>query len=435
MTRSITISNPTSWRIDAWRLFWICGISLLLSACRTPLQRSQHQLIPGPAADQQAAVQARISDQDRAPAVVSIQSDPLPEAATVTRTEGQVPVRQAVYQQPPAVRSSTLPPIHQTGRIPYPDAWPTNRPPSGWPADEYLLQGGDREQHVNVGRDWSVDNLDSEDAVVHYHTLEGELVIQPTNRIPIYAPRFGSVRRMDGMIQLKAQEKLAGYDRPTGLIQSDRTTGTHDLLQQEQLQHNLVARSTTTFREQTQSLGLNNRHGALEDSGRAKLSEGVGRDAWVEALNSEKPRLGASIDRPQTGLIKQQPQLTQDRITPAQKAASRGPGSLETYQLRDGKSLLEITKSSTTGAVQPGDTITFTIRFKNVGTLAVGNVTIVDHLTSRLEYVEQSQQSSMASDFFAITSSQEGSTILRWEINEPLEVGEGGEVTFECLVR
>ena len=66
--------------------------------------------------------------------------------------------------------------------------------PRPWPADEYVIDGGDRAGQVNVARDWTVHGLDEEDTVVHYDTLEGKVVIQPSNRVAVYAPRFAAVR-------------------------------------------------------------------------------------------------------------------------------------------------------------------------------------------------------------------------------------------------
>ena len=75
----------------------------------------------------------------------------------------------------------------------------------------------------------------------------------------------------------------------------------------------------------------------------------------------------------------------------------------------------------------------FTIRFHNTGTEAIGNVTIIDSLSPRLEYVDKSQETSMKVDFF--TKPNDGESLeLRWEIVEPLEPGDGGVIRFRCKV-
>jgi hypothetical protein len=62
------------------------------------------------------------------------------------------------------------------------------------------------------------------------------------------------------------------------------------------------------------------------------------------------------------------------------------------------------------------------------------NVTILDRLTTRLEYVADSAESSMEAQFSA-TQVEEGSTVLRWDIKGPIRVGEGGILKFQCLVK
>jgi hypothetical protein len=61
-------------------------------------------------------------------------------------------------------------------------------------------------------------------------------------------------------------------------------------------------------------------------------------------------------------------------------------------------------------------------------------VTIVDNLTTRLEYVADSQESSLQADF--LTQPNDGdSLVLRWEIIDPLPPGQGGTISFKCRVR
>ena len=61
-------------------------------------------------------------------------------------------------------------------------------------------------------------------------------------------------------------------------------------------------------------------------------------------------------------------------------------------------------------------------------------MTIVDNLTTRLEYMNDSAKSSRRADFYSERNEAE-SLVLRWEITDPLEPGEGGVVRFKCRVR
>ena len=82
----------------------------------------------------------------------------------------------------------------------------------------------------------------------------------------------------------------------------------------------------------------------------------------------------------------------------------------------------------------PGEMIDFTLRFDNVGNQVIGNVTLMDSLSGRLEYVPDSAQSSVKANF-ATQPNEAGSLVLRWEIAEPVKVGRGGVVRFTCKVR
>ena len=69
-----------------------------------------------------------------------------------------------------------------------------------------------------------------------------------------------------------------------------------------------------------------------------------------------------------------------------------------------------------------------------MGDREIGIVTIVDNLATRLEYVPSSAQSSVDAKF-STEPNGEGSEVLRWEIRDPVEPGEGGILTFRCRVR
>jgi hypothetical protein len=64
----------------------------------------------------------------------------------------------------------------------------------------------------------------------------------------------------------------------------------------------------------------------------------------------------------------------------------------------------------------------------------IGNVTIMDSLTGRLEYVADSAQCSKRANFMS-DYNEADSLILRWEILEPMQPGDGGVIRFRCRVR
>ena len=65
--------------------------------------------------------------------------------------------------------------------------------------------------------------------------------------------------------------------------------------------------------------------------------------------------------------------------------------SQETYGIGSAPNpRLRVIKVASTPLAEPGDEVSFTIRFDNVGNQPIGSVQIVDSLTTRLEYVPNS---------------------------------------------
>jgi uncharacterized repeat protein (TIGR01451 family) len=95
---------------------------------------------------------------------------------------------------------------------------------------------------------------------------------------------------------------------------------------------------------------------------------------------------------------------------------------------------LRIVKVASTPFAEVGDTVAFTLRFDNVGDQVIGNVVILDSLTTRLRYVDNTAQSSLPASFSA-QQNEGGSLVLRWEIAQPLEPGKGGILRFTCQVQ
>jgi uncharacterized repeat protein (TIGR01451 family) len=108
--------------------------------------------------------------------------------------------------------------------------------------------------------------------------------------------------------------------------------------------------------------------------------------------------------------------------------------SVYRVETEEGHPILRLIKVASTPFAKPGEEVWFTLRFDNMGNQPLGNVTIIDSLSTRLEYIADSAQCSREAKFIA-QPNEGDSTVLRCEVNAPLEPGEGGVIRFRCVVR
>jgi uncharacterized repeat protein (TIGR01451 family) len=304
---------------------------------------------------------------------------------------------------------------------------------SPWPDDEYLCDGGDHNPAVRVRSDWSVIGLDLEDTVVHYDTLDGETHVEPSNRVCIYAPRFAAVRRVHGLAVEELHQRIAGLEQPVPLegvedIQIATTT-----VQPVQPALHRDTASASAFRDRLPSIQLENRQGIVGMTGDLLPYEAPAfiRHGMVD--NSEKARLSQAALAAAAWTADQAVQVVIDNVAVQEGVSLAQAESLYIYEVK-GKSRLRVCKMASRPDARPGETVEFTIRFDNVGDRTIGNVTVIDNLTTRLEYVDGSQQCSLPAEFGSAENQGE-SLVLRWEIEKPLKVSEGGVIRFQCRVR
>jgi uncharacterized repeat protein (TIGR01451 family) len=390
----------------------------------------------------------------RSPATVQISDQaPVGPQSTVTPANHTTnPIQQISYQQPPATSNAAsavktgpiarIPLTAETGGptsivqpgAPYPANWSPPQISQPWPEDEYVYQGGDSRQQVNVAADRSIHNLDEEDTIIHYHTGDGTIAIQPTNQIPIYAPRFSSVRHIGGASQYLHRDHASGVDNPLKLAAAQENLGSEQVLQRVQPGRNISNRKTGLYRDQSKARGVEYQLTGIEGSQRQKPENGMLLNTRVRIQNSQEARLSMQNIPAITATDEETVKVYVKDFMPYKVTGQSQMQSTFHYEIAEGKSRLEIKKTSSKLTALPGDELEFMIAFKNVGDQSVSNVTIVDHLSRRLVYIEDTQSCDVAGKFFANNTVLE-SLILRWEITEPLAVGESGSITFRCRVR
>lgn len=301
-----------------------------------------------------------------------------------------------------------------------------------WPEDEYLCDGGDELPAARVRKDWSVDGLELEDTIVHYDTVQGKTYVEPTNRVCLYSPRFAAVRKVYSIVEHNAPEYVAGVERPLpplGMQDAQIATTT---LQPQQPVLELGMTAPSAFRERTPPTGLEGRLGVTGTHGSLLPYEDFTIIRRGIMDNSEKARLADRVAAAIAWTHDTAVQVTVDNVALKEQVGALQTESLYVFEL--GKSRMQVCKIASRKEALPGEMVEFTIRFDNVGDQTIGNVTVIDNLTTRLEYVDGSQTCTVPANFSA--SDNDGASLkLRWEIEKPLKVGEGGVIRFQCRVR
>jgi len=312
----------------------------------------------------------------------------------------------------------------------------TWRPPGlalPWPEDEYLEDGGDQGPPVLVAPDWKVYGLEMEDTIVHFDTVDGRTLIEASNIVELYAPRFGAVRTIIRLAENEQAQPLSGFDAPIKLARYDEIDTPISSLQREQAHREdgrkIVGMYRTKQGDGAMSQAIN--PGSFQDAFLPFENLSVIRTG--EFVNAEKARLATAVQAAITWTKDEGAQVIIDNVAAQVLTGDRRAQATFTYDdFRKPK--LRIIKVASTQTAIPGETVDFTLRVDNVGTQVIGNAVVMDSLTTRLEYVANSAQASVAADF-SVKPNEGDSLVLRWELIEPIQPGEGAVMRFQCVVR
>ncbi len=302
-----------------------------------------------------------------------------------------------------------------------------------WPKDEYICDGGDRDRPVKIESDWTVKGLHLEDTIAHYDTLEGETMVAASNRVCVYAPRFGSVRLILGVDAFEGKDSLIRHDVPVKVETEEERLAANTTMQQLQTIRAIGSKRSSTQQGNSPGLLIAGDVGVIEAEGGFKPYENfrVLRDGQYKIAESAK--LTEQTEAATIWTLDKGIQIVIDG-TPAEVASGDARAEATFTIDHESNPGLRIVKVASACAAKPGEFVEFTLRFDNVGNEPLGNVTIIDNLTTRLEYVEDSQISSHPARF--LTETNEGnSLVLRWEILDPVATGDGGTIRFKCRVR
>jgi uncharacterized repeat protein (TIGR01451 family) len=301
------------------------------------------------------------------------------------------------------------------------------------PSDEYLCDGGDYVTPAGVREDWEVEGLEEEDAVGHYDTVDGRVIVQPSNRVCIYAPRFAAVRRVVNLIAHEQPEFINEMREEQVPLRADEAQPIAAARQRHAVTVNLGERPASLFRQRQQAGGLENLQASMDAYTSLAAYANLEIIRTGEVSDAERPLLEKSIESAITLDGYQAPQVVFGVKMAQGMIGVRQPGII--YQTDEpNRPRLRLIKLASCGHARPGEEVEFTFRFDNIGDQVIGNVTIVDNLSTRFEYIPETAKSSVDANFLTEPNAN-GSSILRWEIKDPVEPGQGGVLRFRVKVR
>lgn len=315
-----------------------------------------------------------------------------------------------------------------------PGSWSPPGLATPWPPEEYLADGGDGQHPAGANREGQVLGLDPEDTVVQFDTLDGRTLVEPSNRVHIYSPRFLAVRQVVGLRENAQLDRTAGMEQPEKLAEGTELLRPSTSKQHYQPLGHASEKSVTIFRAR---------------EGQTEVSLALGPQGFQDAFlpfenfrvirlgeydEAEMPFLARSARAASTWTDRAAVRVILEGKTAVALVQNEQVEVIYTVEEPPAKPKLRVIKLASTAAARPGETVDFTIRFDNVGHQPIGNITLLDNLTPRLEYVANTAQSSRKAHF-STEPNPLGSLVLRWDFDEPLRPGEGGVVRFRCRVR
>jgi uncharacterized repeat protein (TIGR01451 family) len=298
--------------------------------------------------------------------------------------------------------------------------------------DEYICDGGDRDLPLGSS-EFDAQGLDTEDAAIEYRDELDKRHVRPTNKVCIYAPRFASI----STISEPAEDLESG--RPVQAISAQLGVGMANR-QGAFAQHQ---------RDATERLVTRERGSAVETEDTAETIDlpvaplGHIHTAYIkvdfsflktgQVKQADEARLATSITAAIVLSRDQNPVIAAKSEQGIELRSTFTPNELAGRE-KHGKGRLRVVKLADKTTALPGDIVTFTIRYDNIGDGEVHDVVIVDNLTPRLEYIEDSAECDVPGHF-ETEDNGEGSLILRWVLDEPVPGRTGGVVSFRALVR
>lgn len=299
--------------------------------------------------------------------------------------------------------------------------------------DEYLCDGGDRDQPVHYDA-FSRIGLDTEDTVLEFTDRSGKQNTKPSNRVCVYAPRFASVRTVSiphsgqgtsevgGVQHMASTHGMHARLKPSNEVKREMVGGVAVRSRASGLEMEMAFDSVAQLRRPSAEEKVVNLHQSLAFVQFGQIDD------------TESAMLKLSLQNAMLWTRDQYPVISSKTDSAMEGHFEQSVATITAIEEKDEAENLRIVKLADKKTAASGDEIQFTIRYDNLGGREVHHIRIVDNLTPRLVYVDDSATSDRAGRLI-LQDNGEGSNVLVWEIDEPLPGKSGGVVTFKARVR
>lgn len=300
--------------------------------------------------------------------------------------------------------------------------------------DEYLFDGGDRGYPVHYNRE-VMQGVETEDTVAEYHDDQGNRRVKASNRVAIYAPRFAAVRSVNGVREdYNVQRVTNHFDQVQGAGLRSQMAGKTNLQRDRVQGVRMRSRAGGLLGKATRS-DVSGAKNLAQHTKLLNLFEDVQFLRDGEYRQSEIARLNGGVAAAGTWTRELNPVLMANQVGGQEVYAMFKVAELVGIEEKHKKpGTLRIVKLADKDSAKPGDVITFTIRFDNLGDRELRHVRIIDNLTPRLEYIDDSATSDQQGSTH-VEDNGEGSQVIRFELDSPLKGHTGGVISFQVRLR
>jgi uncharacterized repeat protein (TIGR01451 family) len=312
--------------------------------------------------------------------------------------------------------------------------------------DECVHDGGDHGERAGLDPAGNLYGLDPEDTIAEFTDSKGRRHLTCSNRVCLCVPRFGVLRVVT---------PPNSYDSVLGPADTRKILGQQQVLMgQPSLEaEGLKVPGAVRGRERpSQNVGVKGpvRLDRVEVLEAQLLNLGpitlIGTKAIQTLTEIERTRLLRQIEfaRELSGAVAPREEVGMKgtavvgrveglQVVSAQATTRDITVCCEELPCPPDKPLILVKCADRTSA-QPGDVVTFMLRYSNHGLRPITDVAVSDSLSPRLEYVPGSAQADRPA-VFTTQLNEAGSQILRWEVSGTLQPGQSGALRFQARVR